>query len=98
MIEDLDRRGTLGGLNHNQIRDNFQGFKYEITNEIGEDNRWELTGNYPIFTMVMVIYHYVVIIGEFSLHPIFHMTYMIIKNIIKMNQLLYIYLLRSFLK
>ena len=22
-------------------------------------NRWELTGNYPVFTMVMVIYHYV---------------------------------------
>ena len=23
------------------------------------NHRWELTGNYPVFTVVMVIYHYV---------------------------------------
>ena len=25
----------------------------------GERHRWELPGNYPVFTVVMVIYHYV---------------------------------------
>ena len=34
-------------------------------------NRYELPGEYPVLTMVMVIYHYVEIIGELSLPPIF---------------------------
>ena len=40
---------------------------------IGNDgrHRWELPGNCPVFTMVMVIYHYVDIIGEFLLPPQF---------------------------
>ena len=32
---------------------------------------WELTGNYPIFSVVMVIYDYIARIGAFSLPPIF---------------------------
>ena len=35
MIEKLNGRQILGGFNQSQIRDIFQGFKYEITNEIG---------------------------------------------------------------
>ena len=34
-------------------------------------HRWELLGNYPVFTMVMVIYHYFHIIVELSLPLIF---------------------------
>ena len=29
------------------------------------NHRWELPGKYPVFNMVMVIYHYVERIGEF---------------------------------
>ena len=32
---------------------------------------WELPGNYPVFTVLMVIYRYVEIIGELFLPPIF---------------------------
>ena len=35
------------------------------------DHKWGLLGKYPIFTVVMEIYRYVEIIGEFSLLPIF---------------------------
>ena len=52
---------------------------------------WELLGNYPVFTMVMVIFRYDKIIGELLLPPIFHKTYTIIKNIIQVNQLIFIY-------
>ena len=52
--------------------------------------RWELPGNYPIFTLVMVINHYVKGIGEFLLIP-FCITYTIVKNNIQMNQKIYIY-------
>ena len=41
-------------------------------------HRWELPGNYPVFTVVMVIYHYVERYGEFSLPPLFNITCMII--------------------
>ena len=41
----------------------------------------------------MVIYRYTEIIGEFSLPPIFHITYTIIKNIIQVNQLIHIYII-----
>ena len=37
----------------------------------GAGLRWELPGNYPVFTMLMVIYHYVERIGELLLPPIF---------------------------
>ena len=35
------------------------------------DHKWELTGNYPVFIIVMVIYHYIERIGEFLSPPIF---------------------------
>ena len=34
MIDELNGRHILGGLNHNQIREIFQGFQYEIMSEI----------------------------------------------------------------
>ena len=34
-------------------------------------HRWELPGNYPVFTVLMVIYRYVEKIGEFLLPQIF---------------------------
>ena len=33
--------------------------------------RWELPGNYPVFNVVMVIYHYVEIIWRILVTPIF---------------------------
>ena len=41
-------------------------------------HRWELPGNYPVFTVVMVIYHYVERIWKILVIPIFNITYMII--------------------
>ena len=46
----------------------------------GRGHRWESLGNYPVFNVVIVIYHYVERIGELSLPPIFHTTYTIIKK------------------
>ena len=43
-------------------------------------HRQELTGNYPVFTVITVIYHYVERIGEYSLPLIFCITYAIIKK------------------
>ena len=57
----------------------------------GREHRWELPGTYPVFTVAMVIYRYVDRIREFPLPPIFCITYTIMKNIIQMNQLIYIY-------
>ena len=34
-------------------------------------HRWELPGNYPVFTVVMVIYHYVERIWRILVTPIF---------------------------
>ena len=34
-------------------------------------HRWELRGNYPVFTVVMVIYHYVERIWRILVTPIF---------------------------
>ena len=53
-----------------------------------------IDGNHRIntfFTMEMVIYRYIEIIGELLLPPIFYITYMMIKNIIQVNQYIYIY-------
>ena len=47
---------------------------------LGGEHRLELPGNYPISDVVMLIYHHVEIIGEFSLPPIFRITYTIIEN------------------
>ena len=41
----------------------------------GGSHRQEFTGNHPISTVVMVIYHYVDIIRELSLPPIFCIIY-----------------------
>ena len=41
-------------------------------------HRWELPGNYAVFTVVMVIYHYVERIWRILVTPIFNITYMII--------------------
>ena len=41
-------------------------------------HRWELPGNYPVFTVVMVIYHYIERIWRILVTPIFNITYMII--------------------
>ena len=43
----------------------------------GKD-RWELPGNYLVFTVVMVIYHYVERIWRILVTTIFYTTYMII--------------------
>ena len=44
----------------------------------GSNHRWELPGNYPVFTVVMVIYHYVERIWRIIVTPIFYITCMII--------------------
>ena len=41
-------------------------------------HRWELPGNSPVFTVVMVIYHYFERIWIIIVTPIFNITYMII--------------------
>ena len=40
--------------------------------------RWELPGNYPVFIVVMAIYHYVERIWRILVTTIFYITYMII--------------------
>ena len=54
-------------------------------------HRWELPGNYPVFTVVMVIYHYVEIIWRILVTPNFFIAYTIMKNITQVNQLIYVY-------
>ena len=54
-------------------------------------HRWELPGNYPVFAVVMVIYHYVERIWRIIVTPDFDITYTIMKNIIQVNQFIYIY-------
>ena len=39
-------------------------------------HRWELPGNYPIFIVVMAVYHYLQIIWRILITPNFCMTYM----------------------
>ena len=41
-------------------------------------HRWELLGNYPVFTVAMVIYHYVERIWRIIVTPVFCITYMTI--------------------
>ena len=43
-------------------------------------HRWESPGNYPVFTAVMVIYHYVERIWRILVSPFFCITYMIINR------------------
>ena len=57
----------------------------QFANMTAPQHRWELPGNYPVFTVVIVIYHYVERIWEFLLTPFFNITYMII-NIYYMGE------------
>ena len=41
---------------------------------------WELSGNYPVSTVVMIIYHYVERIWRIIVNPDFCITYMIMKK------------------
>ena len=41
------------------------------------NHRWELLSNYPVFTVLMVIYHYVDKIWRILITPVFCITYMI---------------------
>ena len=50
-----------------------------------------IIGQYPVFTMVMVIYPYSERIKECLLLNFFYITYIIMKNIIQVNQWIYIY-------
>ena len=43
----------------------------EVSEVACEEHRWELPGNYPVFTVVMVIYHYVERIWRILVTPIF---------------------------
>ena len=65
--------------------------KYVGTLTTPSDHRWELSGNHPVFTVVMVIYHYVERIWIIIVTPIFNITYTIMKNIIQVNQFIYVY-------
>ena len=44
---------------------------YGAKREDTKEHRWELPGNYPVFTVVMVIYHYVERIWRILVTPIF---------------------------
>ena len=46
----------------------------------GVQHRWELPGNYPVFAMVMVIYHYVERIWRILVTPKIFITYTIINK------------------
>ena len=54
-------------------------------------HRWELPGNCPVLTMVMVIYHYAERIWRILVNPIFVQHIQTRINIIQVNQLVYIY-------
>ena len=62
--------------------------KMGLTSQI---HRWELPGNYPVSIVVMVIYHYVERIWIILVTPNFRLPYMIMKDIIHVNQLIYIF-------
>ena len=54
-------------------------FMFSLTDRHNmNEHRWELPGNYPEFTVVMVIYHYVERIWRILFPPIFYKTYMIV--------------------
>ena len=46
----------------------------------GREHRWELPGDYPVFTMVMVTYHYVEIILIIIVTLAFCITYIIMNK------------------
>ena len=43
-------------------------------------HKWELTGYYPVFTVVMAIYHYVEIIWRILVNPNFCTTFIIMNK------------------
>ena len=47
------------------------GDDYDNTYVPPPPHRWKLPGNYPVFTVVMVIYHYVEIIWRIIVTPNF---------------------------
>ena len=47
---------------------------------LSSQHRWELPGNYPAFTVVMVIYHYVERIWRIPIPPFVYITCMIINR------------------
>ena len=47
-----------------------------IINQWEGGHRWELPGNYPVFNVVMVIYHYVERIWRILIAPDFCITFM----------------------
>ena len=59
-------------LKHGQKSDSFAAHSVQ--------HRWELPGNYPVFTMVMVIYSYVERIWIILLTHIFCITYTILNK------------------
>ena len=59
--------------------------------QVTSHHRWKLPGKYPVFTVLMVIYHYVEKIWGIHVTPNVCITYTIMKNIIQLNQLIYIY-------
>ena len=46
-------------------------YKEKVHVDRGKMHRWELPGNYPVFTVVMVIYHYVERIWKILVSPHF---------------------------
>ena len=69
----LTKYDGVGGVLHKGLQ-RTGNKKHQPTDSIRApshaDHRWELLGNYPIFTLAMLIYHYVYRTGEFLLPPI----------------------------
>ena len=61
------------------------------SSEAPEEHIWELLGNSPVFTALMVIYHYVERTWRIIVNPNFCITYTIMEKGIQVNQLIYIY-------
>ena len=62
-----------------------------VTPLVRGQHMWELPGNYPVFTVVTVIYHYIERIRRILVTPYFCITYTVMKNNIQGNQLIYMY-------
>ena len=52
----------------------------QMQHVLSQWHRWALPGNYPVFTVVMVIYHYVEIFWRIIVTPEFCIAYMIMKK------------------
>ena len=58
-----------------QCKENIMSTYFSMTMHI-----WELPGNYPVFIMVMVIYHYAERIWRILVTPDFFITYTIMRK------------------